>query len=63
MRCNDMPPLSSSVDERKIMNHFVVIFLSCLTLFGCGDAALSLFGEEEFGYGLEITNSESALDS
>ena len=30
MRCNDMPPFSSSVGERKIMNHFVVIsiFLS-----------------------------------
>ena len=24
MRCNDMPPFSSSVGERKIMNHFVV---------------------------------------
>ena len=23
MRCNDMPPFSSSVGERKIMNHFV----------------------------------------
>ena len=22
MRCNDMPPFSSSVGERKIMNHF-----------------------------------------
>ena len=24
MRCNDMPPFSSSVGERKIVNHFVV---------------------------------------
>ena len=26
MRCNDVPPFSSSVGERKIMNHFVVAF-------------------------------------
>src|SRR4249919_2389444 len=24
MRCNDMPPFSSSMAERKIVNHFVV---------------------------------------
>jgi hypothetical protein len=24
MRCNDMPPFSSSMGERKIVNHFVV---------------------------------------
>ena len=24
IRCNDMPPFSSSVGERKIMNHLVV---------------------------------------
>jgi hypothetical protein len=27
MRCNDMTPFSSSVGDRKIMNHFVVSFL------------------------------------
>ena len=30
MRCNDMPPFSSSVGERKIMNHFVVISIFLL---------------------------------
>ena len=31
MRCNDIPPFSSSVGERKIMNHFVVriSFVEC----------------------------------
>jgi hypothetical protein len=36
MRCNDMSPFSSSVSERKIMNHFVVK----IPLFGCSSAAL-----------------------
>ena len=34
IRCNDMPPFSSSVGERKTMNHFVVnvVFLLVGTL-------------------------------
>ena len=32
MRCNDMPPFSSSVGERKIMNHFVVAYYNWIAL-------------------------------
>jgi hypothetical protein len=35
-----MPPFSSSVGERKIMNHFMVFVVKYLFLFGCGVAAL-----------------------